>query len=117
MRFIFPYCLKKVEKQHKYRFWNLCTMHSDLMKKLTILIWLLLSLANSYAQKQKKLSLNIGVAIYNSNAWFGIKPLIAIPFLKKRLLFIMGLVHILQRDEIRNESFGYPTLGLGVRLF
>ena len=58
-----------------------------------------------------------GAAFFNSNAWFGIKPLIGIPFLHQRLIFKMGMVNIFQRDEVSHQNFGYLTFGLGVKLF
>jgi hypothetical protein len=58
-----------------------------------------------------------GTAIFNSHVYFGLKPLIGIPFLRQRMIFKIGMVHIFQRDEISNQSFGYLTFGLGVKLF
>ena len=59
----------------------------------------------------------IGAGFFNSKAYFAIKPVIGYQFLNKRLIAKISWVNIFQRDDISDQSFGYVSFGLGLKLF
>lgn len=59
-----------------------------------------------------------GSSFYNATANFGVRPSVGfVPFNNKKLLAKASFTNVFQRDEISNESFGYFSFALALKLF
>ena len=64
------------------------------------------------------LSATIGTSIFNSKSYFGVRPsIILYPSKRKKWIAKVSYTDIFQRDHISNESFGYLSFALALKLF
>ena len=64
------------------------------------------------------LSATIGTSIFNSKAYFGVRPSIGFyPSKRKKWMAKASFTDIFQRDNISNQSFSYMSFALALKLF
>lgn len=59
----------------------------------------------------------LGAGFFNSETYFAIKPFMGYQLFNKWMIAKIAWANIFQRDDISNQSFGYLSLGAGIKLF
>lgn len=68
--------------------------------------------------KRLFIAATFGASIYNNQAHFGVRPSVGLYSSKRKNCAVkISFTNIYQRDDISNESFGYFSFALAVKLF